>query len=180
MLYSDTGRLNCNVSYTTFSTPVRGQGSDHKEYSSMLQKALEGAIILESFPKTTVDVFALVLESSGSDLPVVISVASLALADAGILMYDLVTSVSVSCLGKNLIIDPISEEENCQDGSLMITCMPSRYEVTQLTVTGEWSAPKISEGMQLCLDACKKLAKIMRSCLKESASDAQGLENESS
>ena len=32
----------------------------------MLHKALEGAIILETFPKTTVDVFALVLESSGS------------------------------------------------------------------------------------------------------------------
>ena len=32
----------------------------------MLHKALEGAIILETFPKTTVDVFALVLESGGS------------------------------------------------------------------------------------------------------------------
>lgn len=32
----------------------------------MLHKALEGAIILKSFPKTTVDVFALVLESGGS------------------------------------------------------------------------------------------------------------------
>jgi len=36
------------------------------EFSSVLHKALEGAIILESFPKTTVDVFALVLESGGS------------------------------------------------------------------------------------------------------------------
>nr|AFK35435.1 unknown [Lotus japonicus] len=77
-----------------------------------------------------------------------------------------------SCLSKNLVIDPISEEENCQDGSTMITCMPSRYEITQLTVTGEWSTPKINEGMQLCLDACAKLAKVMRSCLKE-ASDSQ-------
>ncbi|WJX90233.1 Exosome complex component RRP41-like [Trifolium repens] len=100
MMYSDTGRLNCNVSYTTFATLVRGQDSDHKEYSSMLHKALEGAIILESFPKTTVDVFALVLQSSGSELPVVISCASLALADAGILMYDLVASVSVAPLLK--------------------------------------------------------------------------------
>lgn len=41
------------------------QGSDNKEYSAMLHKALEGAVILESFPKTTVDVFALVLESGG-------------------------------------------------------------------------------------------------------------------
>ncbi|PPS06964.1 hypothetical protein GOBAR_AA13686 [Gossypium barbadense] len=152
MMYSDTGRLNCNVSYTTFATPVRGQGSDHKEFSSMLHKALEGAIMLETFPKTTVDVFALVLESGGSfitlvtgDLPVVISCASLALADAGIMMYDLVAAVSVSCLGKNLVIDPVLEEESYQDGSLMLTCMPSRNEVTQLTFTGEWSTPDINE-----------------------------------
>ncbi|KAM7496774.1 hypothetical protein LguiA_021188 [Lonicera macranthoides] len=170
MMYSDIGRLNCNVSYTTFATPVRGQGPDCKEFSSMLHKALEGAIIVDTFPKTTVDVFALVLESGGGDLPVVISCASIALADAGIMMYDLVASVSVSCLGKNLVIDPISEEESYQDGSLMITCLPSRNEVTQLTVSGEWSTPKIHEAMELCLDACSKLGKIMRSCLKEAAS----------
>lgn len=46
------------------------QGSDHKEFSSMLHKALEGAVILESFPKTTVDIFALVLESGGSKFTV--------------------------------------------------------------------------------------------------------------
>lgn len=170
MMYSDVGRLNCNVSYTSFATPIRGQGSDNKELSSMLHKALEGAIILDSFPKTTVDVFALVLESGGGDLPVVISCASLALADAGIMLYDLVTSASVSCLGKNLVIDPIIEEESYQDGGLMITCMTSRNEVTQLTVTGEWSTPKINEAMGLCLDACSKLGTIMRSCLKDTVS----------
>ncbi|KAJ6369147.1 hypothetical protein OIU78_001507 [Salix suchowensis] len=147
MMYSDTGRLNCNVSYTTFATTVRGHGSENKEFSTMLHKALEGAIVLESFPKTTVDVFALVLESGGSDLPVAISCASLALADAGITMYDLVAGASVSCLGRNLIIDP-----------------------NFLTITGKWSTANLNEAMQLCLDACSKLAKIMRSCLKEAAS----------
>ncbi|XP_027152213.1 exosome complex component RRP41-like [Coffea eugenioides] len=173
MMYSDVGRLNCNVSYTTFATVHRNQGSDSKELSSMLYKALEGAIILESFPKTTVDVFALVLESGGSDLPVIISCASLALADAGILLYDLVAAVSVSCLGKNLVIDPSLEEESPQDGSFMISCMPSRNEITQLTLTGEWSTPKISEAMELCLDACSKLAKIMRSSLREPLSASE-------
>ncbi|KAH0451465.1 hypothetical protein IEQ34_018764 [Dendrobium chrysotoxum] len=171
MLYSDVGRLNCHVTYTTFSTPIRGQGFDNKEYSSMLHKALEGAIILETFPKTTVDIFALVLESGGGDLPVIISCASLAIADAGIMMYDLVSAVSLSCFGKNMVIDPTSEEEACQDGSLMITYMPSRNEVTQFTLTGEWSTAKINEAMELCLDACSKLADILRSCLKENASE---------
>ncbi|KAF7823380.1 exosome complex component RRP41-like [Senna tora] len=191
MKYSDIGRLNCNVSFSTFANLVHREGSDHKEYTTILHKALEGAIMLETFPKTTVDVFALVLESGGSaklpiicfsisisdnfvmhvvgDLSVVISCASLALADAGIMMYDLVASVSLSCLNKNLVIDPILGEENCEDGGLMITCLPSRYEVTQLTVTGEWSTPMLNEGMQLCLDACAELAKIMRSCLVDAA-----------
>ncbi|XP_010253725.1 PREDICTED: exosome complex component RRP41-like isoform X2 [Nelumbo nucifera] len=123
MMYSDIGRLNCNVSYTTFATPVRGQGSDHKEFSSMLHKALEGAIILESFPKTTVDVFALVLESGGSDLPVVISCASLALADAGIMMYDLVTSVSVAV---ELCLDACSKL-----GDVMRSCLKEAASASQ-------------------------------------------------
>lgn len=50
-----------------------------------------------------------------------------------------------SCLGKNLVIDPTSEEESDQDGSFMISCMPSRNEVTQLTITGEWSTSEIHE-----------------------------------
>lgn len=52
---------------------------------------------------------------------------------------------SQSCLGKNILIDPVSEEESHQDGSLMITCMPSRNDVTQMTITGEWSTTKINE-----------------------------------
>ncbi|KAK9127466.1 hypothetical protein Syun_016263 [Stephania yunnanensis] len=177
-MYSDIGRLNCNVSYTTFATNFRGQGTENKEISSMLHKALEGAIILESFPKTTVDVLLwcwnpVAVSFLLCDLPVVISCASLALADAGIMMYDLVTSVSVSCLGSNLIIDPITEEETYQDGSLMITFMPSRHEVTQLTLTGEWSTPRIHEAMQLCMDACCKLGEIMRSCLKDAAASSE-------
>lgn len=171
MMYSDVGRLNCHVSYTTFSTSTRGQVSDNRDFSSMLQKALEGAIILETFPKTTVDIFALVLESAGGDLPIIISCASLALADAGIMMYDLVSAVSLSCFGKNMVIDPTSEEEACQDGSLMIAYMPIRNEVTQFTLTGEWSTAKINEAMELCLDACSKLANILRSCLKENILD---------
>ncbi|XP_062186762.1 exosome complex component RRP41-like [Phragmites australis] len=107
MMYSDVGRLNCNVSYTTFATPVRGQGSDNKEYSSILHKALE---------------------------------------DAGIMMYDLATSVSV-----NIIIDPTSDEEAWQDGSLMVAFMPARKEITQLTLNGEWSDGKITFALSTAL-----------------------------
>lgn len=43
------------------------------------------------------------------------------------------------------MIDPVREEEGCENGSLMMTCMPSRCEVTHLTITGEWTRPNINE-----------------------------------
>ncbi|MCO5548285.1 hypothetical protein L7F22_001742 [Adiantum nelumboides] len=146
--YSDFGRLNCNVSFATFAGSVRGragQGVEEKEYSQMLYKALEGAVALHTFPKTTVDVFALVLQSGGGDLPVVITCASLALADAGIVMYDLVSAVSLSCFDTKLLLDPTLDEENSQDGSLMLACMTSRNEITQLSLSGEWPQGRLSE-----------------------------------
>eukprot|EP00252_Welwitschia_mirabilis_P024717 TRINITY_DN7425_c0_g1_i2.p1 TRINITY_DN7425_c0_g1~~TRINITY_DN7425_c0_g1_i2.p1 ORF type:complete len:266 (+),score=69.14 TRINITY_DN7425_c0_g1_i2:144-941(+) len=170
--YSDIGRLNCSVSFATFSTRVRSklsQGIEDREYTMMLHKALEGSVMLHTFPKTTVDVFALVIESGGGDLPVVITCAALALADAGIMMFDLVSAVSLSSVGKEIIIDPTLEEEESEEGGLMIACMPSRNEVTQLTITGEWSSTMIAEAMEICLDACSKLADLLRTSLKEAA-----------
>jgi ribonuclease PH len=41
------------------------QSVEEKEYSHMLLKALEGSVALHTFPKTTVDVFAFVLQSGG-------------------------------------------------------------------------------------------------------------------
>ena len=59
-----------------------------------------------------------------------------------------------SCFGRNLVIDPTSEEEACQDGTLMITCMPARNEVTQLMLTGEWTTAKSNE-VSICLEGEK-------------------------
>ena len=52
-------------------------------------------MILEEFPKSTVDVYVCVLEAAGGELPAAVCAASLALADAGIAMRDLVAACSV-------------------------------------------------------------------------------------
>ena len=62
-----------------------------------MQAALEAAVQRHTFPKANVDVYCLVLESGGADAAVAITAASLAIADAGIEMYDLVSACSVVC-----------------------------------------------------------------------------------
>ena len=71
------------------------QSPDEREVSGNVQAALQSAVQRHTFPKSNVDVYCLVLESGGSDVAVAITAASLALADAGIAMYDLVSACSV-------------------------------------------------------------------------------------
>lgn len=74
------------------------QGPEERELSGTVQAALQSAVQRHTFPKSNVDVYCLVLESGGSDAAVAITAASLALADAGIEMYDLVSACCVvSC-----------------------------------------------------------------------------------
>ena len=63
----------------------------------MVHAALEAAVQRHTFPKANVDIYCLVLESGGADAAVAITAASLAIADAGIEMYDLVSACSVVC-----------------------------------------------------------------------------------
>ena len=60
-----------------------------------MQTALEAAADLAAFPKATADVYCLVLEAGGSELAVAVTAAALALADAGIPLFDLVSACSV-------------------------------------------------------------------------------------
>ena len=71
------------------------QGPEERDLSGTVQAALQSAVQRHTFPKSNVDVYCLVLESGGSDAAVAITAVSLALADAGIEMYDLVSACSV-------------------------------------------------------------------------------------
>lgn len=71
------------------------QPDDDREAATVLQSCLEAAVQLDSFPKSIVHLNCVIMESAGSDLAVLITAASLALADAGIPMFDLVTACSL-------------------------------------------------------------------------------------
>jgi len=73
----------------------RPQIASEREASALVQQALEASVQLHKFPKAVVDVYCIVMESAGADAAVAITAASMALADAGIELYDLVPACSV-------------------------------------------------------------------------------------
>eukprot|EP00271_Cylindrocystis_brebissonii_P023704 TRINITY_DN9980_c0_g1_i2.p1 TRINITY_DN9980_c0_g1~~TRINITY_DN9980_c0_g1_i2.p1 ORF type:complete len:259 (-),score=51.73 TRINITY_DN9980_c0_g1_i2:644-1420(-) len=175
--FSSSGRLNCDVQLVPFGRQSRGisrEASDaateeQREYSGVLQRTLEGAVARSTFPKATLDVFALLLESGGSDLATIITCSSAALADAGIEMEDLVTAVSAVRVGSHVLLDPSGDEERNNDGAVLVACMASRGEVTQLAVTGDWPQAQVGQTINLCVAGCDNLDAWLREQLKAQA-----------
>ncbi|GIL61023.1 hypothetical protein Vafri_15395 [Volvox africanus] len=130
-----------------------------------MQQALEPSVQLDKFPKAVFDVSAMVLEAGGSDLPILITAASVALADAGVELYDLVPAVQLSKQAGQLLLDPSLEESGAEEGSLLVSLMPEPNEVTSLTVRGLWADSEMRDGLELALGACGQLKAAMREAL---------------
>lgn len=71
-----------------------------KEISLLIQQALYPAVRLQQYPKSTIDIVIQVLEWDGlwSTIAASISACSLAIADAGIEMVDLISASAMVCV----------------------------------------------------------------------------------
>jgi ribonuclease PH len=67
---------------------------DEKELSLLLVQSLQNVIRLEKYPKSTIDLFVLVLQDDGGAFAAALSAASLALVNAKVEVFDLVSSCS--------------------------------------------------------------------------------------
>lgn len=94
------------------------QRANAKVVSSMLQQALEASVDLSKFPKAVLDVYCCVLEAGGAEEAAVITAASMAVADAGIELYDLVPAccvVSCTCqCVQQMVLSTIRHVTNMQ------------------------------------------------------------------
>lgn len=173
--FNDQGILQCEVRMTTCAAGQRNRGGGmvsvhERDMSAVLQKALEASIQLHKIPRSTVDVFCMVLEADGAEAAAAITAASLALADAGIELYDLVPAVSVALVGSRLLMDPSKNEALCSNGSLLLAHLPARNEVTQLVMKGPWQHGEITTATDLALAGCVQLRAAMRAALLEPSS----------
>ncbi|XP_064597592.1 exosome complex component MTR3-like [Liolophura sinensis] len=175
--FSMKGQLTCDFKFATFSCRYRRQhqqDNEEKDLSVLLLEALEPAVCLHKFPKAQLNIYLTVLENDGSVLPAAIMCASVAIADAGIEMYDLVTACSARISGKNILLDPSDAEEyrsqhtateGLESGSLTLGILPSLNQVSALSSKGEIQFETIEKAIKQCTDCCHKLYPVMQECL---------------
>lgn len=108
--------LSIALNVTAFSSMDRKKRSKNErrvqEIVTSLKRAFEQSIITDKYPRTTISITCHVLALDGGLISAVMNSISLALIDAGIAMYDYISSVSAGFYDNTPLLDLNTLEEN--------------------------------------------------------------------
>ena len=168
-----TGILRCNYDLLSFSVHDRkkpGPSRRSQEISKVTEWALLPVLDLKEFPNTVVDVQIYILQADASTRTAGINAASMALAHAGIPMKNLVCSVSIGKLDKDLVIDVNKAEEDFKDGEgatdMAIAKIANSNKFTLMQLDGKVQPEVIPEMLKMANKACEEIYETQEKALK--------------
>jgi exosome complex component RRP41 len=95
----------------------------------------------------------------------------MALADAGIVMKDLVSAVAIGRVDDRLVVDLDYNEEAYEEGrgtaDIPVAILPNSGKISLLQMDGQITREELKECLRLAKDACKRIYEVQKSALKE-------------
>ena len=167
---TDTGIIRCRYHMSPFSVTERKNPAPSRreiEIGKVIKEALKPAVILEKFPRTAVDVYLEILQADGGTRCAALSAASVALADAGIPMRDLVSGCAAGKVADTIILDVGNEEDQAGQADMPIGYMPNLGQVTLLQLDGVLSPDEFKKCVDTGIDGCKQVYEIQKQALKD-------------
>lgn len=144
-----------------------------QEISKVSREALDPVILRELYPKTAIEVYVEVLQSDAGTRTAGINAASVALADAGIPMRDLVSSVAVGKIDGEVVLDLDSMEDNHGEADMPIAMIARTNTITLLQMDGRLKKEEFERGLKLAMNACHKIYELQRTALVEKYSKSR-------
>ncbi|EXC22513.1 Exosome complex component [Morus notabilis] len=132
------------------------------EISLVLRQTMEACIMTHLMPRSQIDIFVQVLQADGGTRSACINAASLALADAGIPMRDLVTSCSAGYLNSTPLLDLNYVEDSAGGADVTVGIFPKLDKVTLLQMDAKLPLDIFENVMQLATEGCKAIATELR------------------
>jgi len=174
-----TGILRINYNMMPFSghgERVRPGGSRRsKEINMVIQNALLPVINLKEYPNAVVDVYVELPQTDAGTRCAAIVAAAMALADAGVMMKDLVSAVAVGKVEDKIVVDLIYEEDSYEHGSdVPIAILPNSGKVSLLQMDGDITPEDLQLMIAKAKIACQKIYDVQKAALKERFKKTQG------
>lgn len=173
------GVLRCTYNMNSFSVSDRirpGPSRRSTEISKITEWALDPVVMLRKFPGTVVDVHVNIIQADAGTRCAGINAASMALAHAGIPMNNLVTSISIGKLDKELVVDLDKAEEDWEEGegaTDIPISMTGDGNLTHIQLDGKIGIKQLKEAVKLAKKAGNEIYEIQKQALKDSIKEEE-------
>ncbi|MGC8581905.1 MAG: exosome complex exonuclease Rrp41 [Thermoplasmata archaeon] len=161
--------VQCRYSMAPFSVDERKRpGSDRRsvEISKVLSEAFESVLILEQYPRATIDIYVEVLQANAGTRCAAIVAGSLALADAGVPMKDLITACAVGKIDGKIALDLRKEEDNYGMADLPFAFVPSTGQIALLQMDGHMTEEEFKYSIELAKKGAMQVYEMQKEALK--------------
>jgi len=162
--------LRCRYAMAPFSTKERirpGTSRRAVEISKVLNEALSNVIFFEEYPKTVIDVFVEILQADASTRCAGLNAASLALADAGVPMKNLISSCSVGVVDGEIVLDMAGLEDNYGDVDMAVATIGNEDKIVLLQMDGIITKEQLIKMLELAKKGCAEIFEKQKQALKE-------------
>ena len=169
LLKPNTGVIRCRYNMAPFSVDDRKRpGPDRRsnEISKITAEALRPSLMLEGFPRSMVDVSIEIIEAEGGTRCAGITAASVALADAGVPMSDLVVACAAGKVNDEIVLDLSEKEDKEGQADVPVAILPRTGEVTLLQSDGDLTEEEFEKALDLAIEGCKQVNKVQVEALK--------------
>ncbi|MCJ7469627.1 exosome complex exonuclease Rrp41 [Candidatus Bathyarchaeota archaeon] len=165
----DRAVLKCRYHMAPFSVQERKSPAPSRreiEISKVIRESLEPSVFTEYYPRTMIDVFIEVLQADGGTRCASITAASLALADAGIPLKDLVVACAAGKADDTIVLDLMDEEDKLGKADVPVALMPSLNGITLLQMDGKLTHEEFETAVNMAIEGCKKIYLMQKEALK--------------
>ncbi len=165
----DRGILRIFYRMATFSVFERKRpapGRREKEISMIITDCIEPVLFLELYPGTAFEVFIEVMDADGGTRCASTTVAALALADAGVPMKSLVSSVAVGKIDGQLVTDLSGIEDKAGEADLPCAITWFNEELSLLQFDGDMSIDELNQSLINARNALDDIHQIQLEALK--------------
>lgn len=167
---ADRAVLRCRYHMAPFSTDERKSPAPSRrelELSKVIRESLEPAVMTEFYPRSTIDIFIEVLQADAGTRCAGITAASLALADAGIPMRELVAGCAAGKIEGKVVLDLSDIEDKQGDADLPVAFMPKSNVISLLQMDGSLTEDEFKQALEMSTNACRRIYDMQREALQQ-------------
>lgn len=161
-------RVRVRYNMAAFSVSDRKRpGPDRRshEISKISSEALEHVVLAHLYPKNAIDVFVEILEAEAGTRCAGVTAAAVALADAGIPMRGMVTSVAAGKVDDVVCLDLSREEDNFGQTDFPIAIVPKTGEIVLLQQDGHFTPEEMDQALEYTLAAAQEIYELQKAAL---------------